>query len=132
MRANMTSIRKMRSYSESFKRQLVSEFESGRYSVLQLEKLHGISNNSIYKWIYKYSTYNEKGYRVIEMKKSSTQKVKELQRKVAELEQIVGQKQIAIDYLEKMIELAKAELKIDIKKNFSTPPSDGSSKTKQK
>lgn len=128
----MTSIRKMRKYSESFKRQLVSEYESGRYSVLQLEKLHGISNSSIYKWIYNYSQYNEKGYRVIEMKKSSTQKVKDLQKRVAELERTVGQKQIAIDYLEKMIELAKVELKIDIKKNFSTPPSDGSSKTKQK
>lgn len=128
----MTSIRKMRNYSESFKRQLVSEFESGRYSVLQLEKLHGISNSSIYQWIYKYSRYNEKGYRVIEMKKSSTQKVKDLQKRVAELERTVGQKQIAIDYLEKMIELAKAELNIDIKKNFSTPPSDGSGKTNQK
>jgi predicted RNase H-like nuclease (RuvC/YqgF family) len=64
------------------------------------------------------------------MEKSSTQKLKDLEKKVKELERIVGQKQIKIDYLEKMIDLAKEELKVDIKKNFDTPPSSGSGKTK--
>jgi hypothetical protein len=36
-----------------------------------------------------------------------------------------------IDYLEKMIEIAKDELNIDIKKNSDTPQSTGSSKTKK-
>ena len=37
-----------------------------------------------------------------------------------------------IDYLEKMMEIAKDELDIDIKKNFNTSQSTGSGKTKKK
>lgn len=36
-----------------------------------------------------------------------------------ELERIVGSKQIMIDYLETMMEVAKTELNYDIKKNYA-------------
>ena len=132
MRANLKQIRKHRLYSDEFKKEIVSIFESGKYSVPQLEKLYGISSTVIYRWIYKISTFNEKGFRVIEMKSSSMTKLKELEQKIKALEQAVGQKQIKIDYLEKMIEIAKEELNIDIKKNYSTPQSTGSALTKKK
>lgn len=129
MKANLRSIRKQRSYSEEFKKQLVLEFESGKHSVLDLERLHGVGNALIYKWIYKYSTFNKKGYRVVEHQSSSSKKVKDLQAKIKELEATLGRKQIMIDYLETMMEVAKEELDIDIKKNFSTPPSVSSKKS---
>lgn len=132
MKANVKLIRKHRRYSEDFKRSLVKEFESGKFSVPQLERLHNLSNALIYSWIYKYSPSNEQGQRIVEMKDSSTQKLKALEQRVKELEQIVGKKQIEIDYLEKMIEIAKEELHIDIKKNFNTPQSTGSDSTKGK
>lgn len=132
MKANLNHIRKHRCYSEEFKKEIVKVYESGKFSVCQLERLYGVSNVSIYNWIYKFSTFNEKGFRVIEKKESSSDKLKALEEKVRKLEQIVGQKQIAIDYLEKMIEIAKTDLKIDIKKNYSTPPLDGSVKTGRK
>lgn len=132
MKANLKNVRKNRHYSEDFKREIVSIFESGKFSVPQLEKLYGISNVTIYKWIYKFSTFNEKGFRVIEMKESSIDKLKQLEQKIKELEQIVGQKQIKIDYLEKMIDIAKDDLNIDIKKNYNTPQSTGSESTKKK
>lgn len=43
-------------------------------------------------------------------------KLKELQSRIAELERALGQKQMNIDYLEMMIELAKKEYDIDIEK----------------
>jgi|SRR5690606_263400 transposase-like protein len=132
MKANLQQVRKLRRYSEEFKKEIVSLYESGKFSVLQLEKFYGINNVSIYNWIYKFSTFNEKGFRVVEMKESSINKVKELEQKVRELEQAVGQKQIKIDYLEKMMDIAKTELNIDIKKNFSTPQSTGSANTRKK
>ena len=132
MKPNLAIIRKKRVYSDEFKRSLVKDFESGRYSVLQLEKLYKIGNNLIYGWIYKYSTFNDKSVRIIEMKESSTNKIKELEDKVKELERAVGQKQLYIDYMEKMIEIAKDELEIDIKKNFDTPQSVGFDTTKKK
>ena len=131
MKANLKQIRKNRQYSEEFKKEIVQSFESGQFSVPQLEKLYGIKNSTIYNWIYKFSTFNEKGFRVIEMKESSTNKLKQLEQKVKELERAVGQKQIKIDYLEKMMDIAKDELNIDIRKNYSTPQSTGSEKTKK-
>lgn len=122
----------MRRYTEAFKKSLVSSFEKGEYSVCELERIFSVPNASIYRWIYKYSTFNEKGYRVIEHKMSSSKKIKELEAKIRELEQKVGQKQITIDYLETMMEVAKEELNIDIKKNFDTPRSGKSGKDGKK
>jgi transposase len=132
MKANVRNIKKRRQYTEAFKKEIVECFERGEYSVYQLERLHGISNQSIYNWVYRFSTFNDKGYRVIEHQMSSSKKVKELEAKVRDLEQTVGKKQITIDYLEKMIERAKDEYQIDIKKNSFTPQSTGSEKTKKK
>ena len=126
MKGNIKKLRKRRVFSEEFKREIVSLFESGKFSVLQLEKLYGISDSSVYRWIYKFSTFNEKGIRVVEMKESSVHKLKELEQKIKELEQAVGQKQIMIDYLEKMIDIAKEDLDIDIKKNYGNQRSAGS------
>ena len=125
-------LRKPRRFSEEFKRNIVKEYETGNLSVRQLGKLYGINYQSIYSWIYRYSTLNEKGVRIVEMQDSSDQKLKDLERKVKELERLVGQKQIKIEYLQKMIELTEEDLGIDIKKNADTPQSDGLGKTKKK
>ena len=132
MRSNLKQIRKTRKYTEEFKKSLVASFEKGEFSVPQLEKLYGIRNSNIYNWVYKYSNFNEKGCRIVEMESSDQNKLKELTKKVKDLEQMVGQKQIAIEYLEKMIELAKTDLNIDIKKNYNSPQSVGSNLTKKK
>ncbi len=132
MKANLKQIRKHRLYSEEFKKNIVDSFEKGEFSVSQLQKLYGVQNAVIYRWVYKFSSFNEKGCRIVEMENSNQNKLKELINKVKELEQIVGQKQIAIEYLEKMIELAKTDLNIDIKKNYSLPPSAGLDLTKKK
>jgi len=132
MKPNVRLLRKSRQYSEEFKKQVVADFESGELSVRQLSKLHGIANPVIYRWIYKFSTFNEKGFRVVEMEDSSGKKMKEMEARIKELEAALGRKQIQVEYFEKMIELAKTELDIDIKKNYSTPQSTGSGKTKKK
>ncbi|KFF17216.1 transposase, partial [Chryseobacterium sp. JM1] len=41
MKANIRLIKKNRIYSADFKREIVSLFEKGSYSVPQLEKLYG-------------------------------------------------------------------------------------------
>ena len=81
MKTNLRSIKKSRKYSDAFKKEIVSLFESGKFSVYQLEKLYSIGNPTIYKWIYKFSTFNEKGIRVVEMKESSLTKLKELEKR---------------------------------------------------
>ncbi len=132
MRTQGKIISTHRVYSQEFKREIVEAFESGKYSVCQLARLYGMLPQNVYRWVYKFSNFNKKGVRIVEMKSSQTDKLKALEQKVKELEQSVGQKQIMIDYLEKMMEIAKRDLHIDIKKNYGIQQSTGSVKTKQK
>jgi len=53
---------------------------------------------------------------------SDTVKMLNYQKKIAELEQLLGQKQVVIEFQNKMIELAEQEYKIDIKKKSETKP----------
>uniref|UniRef100_UPI00404853B9 transposase n=1 Tax=Roseivirga sp. TaxID=1964215 RepID=UPI00404853B9 len=110
---------------------VIELYESGQCTVLELEEEYELSSPVIYRWIYKYSNNNKKSIQVVEMKDSQQSNLKELAQKVKELEQAVGRKQMNIDYLEKMIELAKDHYDIDIKKNFDTPPSGGSNPTER-
>lgn len=125
-------INSRRVYSEEFKKARVKEYESGKFTVHELSRLFKIQSAVIYRWIYKYSVYNKKSVKVVEMSESGVKKLKELEQRIKELEQVVGQKQLKIDYLEKMIDLAKEELDIDIKKNSGTLQSDGFMKTNKK
>jgi transposase len=132
MKNTIRVIRTQRKFTDEFKRELVMEYEKGSFSVAQLSRLYNLQRQQIYNWIYKFSTFNEKGSRIIEMKESSTSRLKSMEERIKELERAVGQKQIQIEYLEKMIDIAKTELNIDIKKNFDTPQSGGSGKTSRK
>lgn len=132
MRTTIRLVKTRRRFTEDFQRQVVKEFEEGSLSVPQLSRIYSISYQSIYNWIYKFSTFNQKGSRIVEMKDSSAAKLKEMEQRIKDLERAVGQKQIKIDYLEKMIDIAKTELDIDIKKNYDTSQSGGSGKTGNK
>lgn len=130
MRENIKILQKQRRYSESFKKELVELYESGKYSVRQISLLYTVHPSVLYTWIYNFSNFNEKGVRVVEMQDSHADKLKALEQQVKDLERIIGQKQIKIDFLDKLIDVASEGLKVDIKKNFSTQPSAGSGKTK--
>jgi transposase len=123
MEKKQVKLRLKRVFSEEFKRVRVQEYESGKFTALEISRLYNVSYSVVYTWIYRYSAYNKSGLKIVEMSKSSESKIKELQKKIAELERMVGQKQIMIDYLETMMEVAKEELNIDIKKKFDTPRS---------
>lgn len=126
---NEKRIRKRRSYSKDFKKFIVSEYESGKFSVLELSRLHDITFQCIYNWIYKYSLFNKQNTVVVEMKQSSLNKLKAYEKRIKELEQVLGQKQLKIDYLEKIIELSDEHYKTDVKKSFKQQLWNGSEKT---
>ena len=128
---NKITVKSTRIFTEDFKKSCVKDYETGQFSVLELSKLYQIQAVVIYRWIYKYSAYNKRRVKVVEMADSSKQKLKELQKRISELERVVGQKQLNIDFLEKMIEIAKDQYGIDVKKNFDTRPSTGSEKTQK-
>ena len=132
MQTNLKKIQRRRIFSEELKRKVVKEYEKGVMTVLELSRFYNVSYKSIYNWIYKYSHYEKQSIQIVEMKESNTQKIKDLELKIKELERVVGVKQMNIDFLDKMIEIAKKDYDIDIKKNFYTQQSTGLEETKKK
>jgi transposase len=118
----------VRNFSDSFKSKKVGEIESGMTKVSEIVKEYRVSYTSVYRWIQKYGTMKKKPPRLIVESESDTKKLLELKKRVAELERLVGQKQILIDFKDKMIELAEEHYNIDIKKNFSTLSSSDAGK----
>jgi hypothetical protein len=57
--------------------------------------------------------------------KSDTRKIQLLENRIKELEQIIGQKQILIDFQDKMIEIAESTYEVDIKKKLGSKPFGG-------
>lgn len=110
-------LQRRRQFSDEFKLGIVSEYEIGTHTVAELSRLYRVNFQSIYRWIYQYSTYQKKGYVVVEKSSSSSKKLRELEQKVRDLEGLLGQKQVKLEYLDKLIELAESEYGISIKKN---------------
>ncbi|NME72999.1 transposase [Flammeovirga aprica] len=123
-------LRSQRKFSEEFKRKIVHEYEFGQLSIKSISEQYSISLQTVYRWIHQYSNYNNLGVQVVEMKNSQEHKLKVQQKKIEELERVLGQKQLYLEYLEKVIELADEEYNIDIKKNSETLQSGGSKITK--
>lgn len=123
--------RQNRYFSEEFKRQKVSDIEKKLFSVGQISRQYQVSRTSIHKWLEKYSPMRKKQEKMVYESDSDTLKIKQMQERIKELERAVGQKQLKIDFLEKMIEIAGEDLKVDIKKKVSTKLSGGSDQTKK-
>jgi transposase len=122
----------IRHFSEAFKKEKVKMIEEKRVTVLQLSKIYEVSEVAIYKWIRKYSTRIARGEKYVVEKESEGAKTLELMKHIAELERKVGQKQLQIDYLEKVIELGSEQVGIDIKKKYASERSAGSVSDKKK
>jgi transposase-like protein len=123
--------RQLRTFSEEFKRQKVQEIEKRITTIREISIEYEVSKSAIRKWLLKYSVTYSKGIRTIVESESDTKKLIELQKKIAELERLIGQKQIQLDFKDKMIELAEEYYRIDIKKKFESTPSSGSGGTEK-
>ena len=121
--------RRRRTFSEDFKRQKVKEIELKQTTIAQVGRAYQVRQMNVSNWVKKYGSSYKKGVRLIVEMESDTKKLIELQVKVAELERIIGQKQLTIDFQAKMIDLAEKEYHIDIKKKFETTPSSTTGKT---
>jgi len=114
-------------YSESFKRSVVTEFETGLYTKAQLLKKYEIKGHaSLDRWLKKYGnlyhhSYSSKGR---PMKNQKDQYIKELeaqlvkQKKEHDLALEVKRKEL--DAYKRMIEIAERDLQIKIKKKFGS------------
>ena len=114
-----------RYFSEDFKRQKVSELDRNLLTVSELCREHQVSSPAVYKWIYKYSKMRKKGLKQVVEAKSDTRKIAQMKEEINELQRLIGEKQIKIDFQDKMLSLIETEYGVDIKKKVSGVRSSG-------
>jgi transposase-like protein len=123
------TIKPRRIFSEDLKKDIVGRVERGDIRIREVSREYQVSPSAVYNWITQYSRVLKKGEVLVVQKESEEQKNTELRKRVAELERIVGQKQMEVDFLNKIIELGSEEVKLDIKKKFGGELSNGSGLT---
>jgi len=99
--------RRSRYFSEEFKIQKVRELEQKSCTISDICREYEVSVVAVKKWKFKYSSKFKKTTRLIVESESDTKKIQELKSKIADLERMLGQKQIQLEFTEKMIELAE-------------------------
>lgn len=108
--------RQNRYFSEEIRRQVVHDLDRKVVTMAEVCRELQVTSTAVYKWIYKYSQMKKKGRKMVVEAESETRRNIELRTKIKELEQMLGKKQVEIEYLNKMIELTEQDLNIKIKK----------------
>lgn len=106
-----------RTFSTVFKREKVELLDQGKISVKDLSKIYGVSHTAIYKWKKKYSRYKS-SERIVVEKISEEKKNIELLQRIAELERIIGKKQLEIDYYKTTLEVISESAGEDLEKKY--------------
>jgi transposase-like protein len=120
------SLRQFRVFSEQIKRGIVTDIENGKCSVSQASKELSVSSTSIYNWIERYSRYLQHNKRLVVEDKSEAYQTEHLRKRILELEAALGRKQMELDLINKVVDLASEEYKTDLKKSFLKEASNGS------
>ena len=120
-----------RYFSDDFKRKKIRELERNLTSIPDICRTYSVSRSSVYKWIYKYSAMAKKQVKQVVEAKSDTAKIKALEQHIKDLERIIGQKQLMIEFKDKMIEIAEADYGVDIKKKVGSKLSSGTNLTEK-
>lgn len=127
-----TEERRRRRFSPSFKEKKVREIQQKQTTISQVCRQYQVAAITVYRWISSYGDSYQKESRMIVELESDTRVILEQRKRIAELERIIGQKQVQLDFTEKMIELAEETYGVDIKKKFNSGPLSGTGKTKGK
>ena len=122
-------IRPYRYFSIDFKKKKVEELDKRITTISEICKEYQVSNKAVYKWIYKYSLMKSKGVKMVVEAESDTAKIKALKQHIAQLEQLLGQKEFELEFVQKQMQIASEQYGIDLKKKLSGKQSFGSGNT---
>lgn len=119
LKTSTREYRQNRVFSEAFKRSKVKEIEAKRLKVSEICHLYEVSRGAVYKWLKKYGQKTEKRCKIVIEMESEGHRTKILLERVAELERIVGLKQLEIDYLNELLVIESQEVGYDVKKKHA-------------
>lgn len=121
--------KKIKRYSEAFKRQVVAEYETG-ISISDLQKKYGITGGmTIPNWVKKYAKQGFRHELVRIQTAEEVNRVKELEQQVQELEQTLGKVVLEKLKLESILEELEERYDVEVKKNAVRSSQDFSKKS---
>ena len=107
-----------RIFSEEFKRRKLREIGQQLTTIAEVSRQYEVRANSVSKWMATYGQHYKKGVRTIVESQSDTAKLAALKAQIAELQRIIGEKQVQLEFKDKIIELAEEVYGVNIKKNW--------------
>lgn len=131
MEQTKTTRPRNRIFSTSLKESIVKDIESKRLSVKDVVTLYDVSATAVYKWLAKYSVIYPPEVRMVVEQESEGTKTRQLLAEKAELQRALGEKQMELDLLQKLVAVASEKLNLDIKKSFFEKWSNGISWIKE-
>jgi len=117
-------VKVLRHYSEAFKRSVVAEVESGRYTVLEAASAHQVHFSSVYGWVKKMGNGDTQTRIVRFEMPNERNRIKELEREKRALESALAQAHMKILLLESTVEVLEEKTGAKAKKKTDTPSSD--------
>ena len=115
-------------YSSAFKQKVVTEIESGVYTVGEVEQVYGVTRATIYEWLRRFGKDYLINRTVRVQMRGEADRIKELEKEKQKLEAALAQAHLKILALESTIESAEELLNVDLKKKFGTQASGKVSK----
>jgi transposase len=107
---------KIKRYSETLKRHIVAEYETGE-NIGKLQRKYGITgNNTIRKWVLKYGREGLRHEVIRIQSQEEFERVKVLERQIIELEQALGKMTLEKLKLESIVEELEESYGVEVKK----------------
>jgi transposase len=114
----------VRRYSDAFKRSIIAEVESGRYTVLEAARTHQLGFAMLYRWMKRYGGPDSQTRIVrIEMPDERS-RIKQLEEEKHALEAALAQAHMKIIVLESTVEVLEERTGAKVKKKTDTPSSN--------
>jgi transposase-like protein len=104
-------------YSFAFKLRIIEEVESGDLTYKQAQKKYGIQGKStVLVWLRKHGKLNWQITNLVSMNNTPSQRIKELETKLAEAEKRAHEAELKARLLDTIIDVAEGEFGFEIRK----------------
>lgn len=111
--------RRLRRFSEEFKREQVKLIESGVRSIAEVSRLYEVKAQNVREWVKKFGTQSIPGVIVVQTQEE-VNRIKELEREIGKLKGIIGELHVELLYKNEVISLAKEKLGTDFEKKIKS------------
>jgi transposase-like protein len=105
-------------YSTSFQRKVAQEYVNGTKAKVEVARSYGLTVNQLGKWINKYCSELSEEIMTAPMIESEQKELETLKKQLDALKKKLEYEQVRTFALETMLDLAKSELGIDVRKKF--------------